>query len=490
MNDVASWLPRNGIMAQQVRGFDWSSTPLGQIESWPPELRTAVAYVLENHFPTALIWRQGLVTIYNDAFRPILGNKPEALGRSFADVWSEAWSEISPIAERAFAGESTFIEDYPLQIDRTGQAELAYFTFSYSPFRAADGTVLGFIDTVMETTDEVRSREALRESQERLNRVLDTDAVGVLFFNGEGVVVGANGAFLRMTGYTREQVDRRELSWRTMTPPEWVADSEEQMEKLVQTGRIGPYQKEYFHADGSRSWMLFAGRDLGDGTIAEYAFDLTPQKRAEDALRASEERSRLLLAELQHRVRNTIAVVRSIARRTAERSDNLEQMISHFEGRLNAFSRIQAAVTRNAGIGVDLKSIVEDELMAVATREGSQLRIKGPDIELNARTGEALSLAIHELATNAIKYGALAAEHGHVRVCWELIPDHGTDQLHFEWIETGVQPPSKPVREGFGHEMLLRSLPYDLGAETNIEFTDSGLRFTMKMPLGPEILVE
>ncbi len=195
-------------------------------------------------------------------------------------------------------------------------------------------------------------------------------------------------------------------------------------------------------------------------------------------------------AELQHRVRNTLAVVRSIARRTADRSESVEQLISHFEGRLNAFSRIQSALARTVGTGVDLRTIVEDELLAVAAREGEHLHIEGPDLCLGPRPAESLGLAVHELATNAVKYGALSAAHGHIRLQWKRIAGKSGEMLHLEWVETGLDQKPAPMREGFGHEMLKRTLPYELGADTKVVFTDDGLRFTLAMPLAPEMLAE
>src|SRR6185503_6809392 len=127
-----------GAVARKVREFDWGATPLGPSRDWPPELKTVVRQILESRFPAAIVWGPAYTTIYNDAFLPILGDKPEALGRSFA--------------ERAYAGEATYISDFPLVIDRYGKPEQAWFTFCYSPLRLSDGTVAGMIDTVVETT--------------------------------------------------------------------------------------------------------------------------------------------------------------------------------------------------------------------------------------------------------------------------------------------------------------------------------------------------
>jgi len=129
--------------AKVIDEFDWSRTSLGPIETWPISLRTVIDMMLASQFPQAVVWGPELITIHNDAFVPILGDKASAIGRSFRDVWAEAWSLIGPIAERAYAGESTFIENYPLLIDRHGYEEQTYFTFCYSPLKGDDGKIVG-----------------------------------------------------------------------------------------------------------------------------------------------------------------------------------------------------------------------------------------------------------------------------------------------------------------------------------------------------------
>jgi PAS domain S-box-containing protein len=138
---------------------------------------------------------------------------------------------------------------------------------------------------------------ALRQSEDRLRRVLETDAVGVLFFDERtGTLIDANDAFLRMSGYSREQVDARELTWQVMTPPEYVEVSREQMQRLALVGRIGPYEKEYFHRDGSRRWMMFSGARLGDDTVVEFAIDISEREELRHAGRRKDE----FLAALSH----------------------------------------------------------------------------------------------------------------------------------------------------------------------------------------------
>ena len=117
--------------------------------------------------------------------------------------------------------------------------------------------------------------EALQAGEERLRRLAGVPGVGILTFDAAtGTLLDANESFFEMTGYSRQQVELRELTWRTMTPPEYIERSERELARLADTGRLGPYEKEYFRADGSRSRMVFAGADLGDGKVVEYCVDL------------------------------------------------------------------------------------------------------------------------------------------------------------------------------------------------------------------------
>ena len=152
---MMNWLQGSSDMAERVRQHDWANTPLGPLEQWPDVLKTTVALCFASRFPQAIVWGPELITLYNDAFAPILGNKPEALGRPFNEVWHEVWSDISPIASAAFSGQATYIENFPLLIQRNDAPEQAYFTFCYSPIRDSRGQVVGMLDTVTETTPTV-----------------------------------------------------------------------------------------------------------------------------------------------------------------------------------------------------------------------------------------------------------------------------------------------------------------------------------------------
>jgi PAS domain-containing protein len=161
-----------GEMGARLRAFDWATTPLGPIEGWSGVLRITVDQMLASKFPACLFWGADLIAIYNDGYRVILGSKPEALGRPMRVTWSEVFDDIRPIAEKALAGEATFIEDFKILVDRNGKLEDAWFTFNYGPVFDEYGQVLGLLDTVVETTGKVLSEKVLRQEKERQQSLL------------------------------------------------------------------------------------------------------------------------------------------------------------------------------------------------------------------------------------------------------------------------------------------------------------------------------
>jgi len=164
-----------GRVGALMQAHDWSQSPLGHPSTWPPSLRTIVGLLLRSRFPMFVAWGGELGFLYNDAYAEILGAKhPDAIGRRFFDIWSEIWTDISPLIDAAMAGQATYREDLPLVMNRKGYDEQTWFTFSYSPVRDGSGEVAGMFCAVSETTSRVVAENALRESERKLRELNET----------------------------------------------------------------------------------------------------------------------------------------------------------------------------------------------------------------------------------------------------------------------------------------------------------------------------
>jgi two-component sensor histidine kinase len=200
-------------------------------------------------------------------------------------------------------------------------------------------------------------------------------------------------------------------------------------------------------------------------------------------MRGLQDRQQVLLSELQHRTRNLLALVQAIARQTLKSSSSLTDFARQFESRLAALSRVQGILARTDHGPVDLKQIVQAELDAHGG--GVAAEISGPSVNLAPNAAQALALALHELATNAVKYGALRDATGKLAIKWSLGHDQDGPKVIIEWRESGVAmpEPAEGRRKGYGTELIERALPYQLNALTTLDFTGDGVRCTVEVPL-------
>jgi two-component system CheB/CheR fusion protein len=191
--------------------------------------------------------------------------------------------------------------------------------------------------------------------------------------------------------------------------------------------------------------------------------------------------------ELQRQIRNVLAVVRSIARRTADTSRSLDEYTMNFEGRLAAYSRTLAMLSHNPELGYDLEFLIAEELLSENAHDGEQVNLSGPTISLRPKPAQTLGLAIHELTTNAVKHGALAHTTGKVEVTWRLQYAGPKTVLVIDWIESGgVRLMVQPTHRGFGLVMLKETLPFELGATCSVEFRNIGFRCRLEIPVADQ----
>ncbi|MGC1333568.1 PAS domain-containing sensor histidine kinase, partial [Pseudomonas sp.] len=286
-----------GEMSEKVRRFDWRATPLGPMEQWSQALRISVELVLSNAFPACLVWGPALTAVHNDAFIPILGDKPEALGRAFNEVWQEVWPAVEPIALRALAGEPTFTRDLPLMVNRRGFFEPAWFTFSYSPLRDEHGQVVGFLDTVIETTDTIlaqRRTHELAASFERQvaertadrNRLWQLSSDIILVTRPTLEVVTLNPAWQQVLGWSEAQLqgsDVLDLVHADDRPRVLAAQA-----RLARGESVHDLDCRLRDSLGGYRWINWSAVP-GDGFFNAVGRDVTQDRERTEALRQAEE---------------------------------------------------------------------------------------------------------------------------------------------------------------------------------------------------------
>jgi PAS domain S-box-containing protein len=299
-----SFLAGGGQMGERIARHDWGATSLGPIERWPAALRTALGMVLDSRFPAFLCWGPDLVMFPNDAYAPILGGK-EGLGRPLSTVWPEVWSTVGPIAERAFAGEGSYYEDFPVRLERYGQVAQAWYTFSYSPVRSEDGAVGGVLCTVAETTDKVRAIAELRQKEEALRRLNETLTHQVAAHAADrdrlwrispdvmaaaslatGRFLTVNPAFTDIFGWSAEEATTRPFM--DMVHPDDRQDVADKMGMLARGTPLVGYETRVLHKDGSHRWVSWTISPEGE-LLYGVARDITAEKHQADALVQAEE---------------------------------------------------------------------------------------------------------------------------------------------------------------------------------------------------------
>jgi two-component sensor histidine kinase len=208
--------------------------------------------------------------------------------------------------------------------------------------------------------------------------------------------------------------------------------------------------------------------------------------QAQLAERAQHEK--VLRHELQHRINNMLTTIRAVARRTRVRSQSLDDFAKSFDDRLAAIARMHALLSGTETSAVAVRKLLLQELAAHGAAEGENLTEGGPELLISARQAEALSMAFHELATNAVKHGALSVDNGRIDVSWKTEASSAENQLRIRWRETGVKIEGKPARRGFGSDILERSIPHLLHGSFERTFHRDGIECVIVLPLerGPQ----
>ncbi|MDX6748769.1 HWE histidine kinase domain-containing protein [Geminicoccaceae bacterium 1502E] len=344
---------------------------------------------------------------------------------------------------------------------------------AFLPPQAADSTV--------DARSDSRALARLRESDRRLNAVLDNATVAVFLMDDRQHCIYMNRAAEELTGYTLDEVlalDRplHDIVHHTRPDGRHFPIEECAIDRAFPANDREQGEETFVHRDGSFYPVAFTASPIRDeaaqvvGTIIEVR-DISAEKEAQ-------ERQRLLINELNHRVKNTLATVQSIAAQSFRRSDCAEEL-ALFNSRLMALSKAHNILTGETWESAGLRRLVENVVEPFGPR---RFVLEGAERRLSPKFAVTLAMVLHELATNAAKYGALSAPGGHVELSWAIMesPD---ERLRLAWQEIGGPPVSRPARRGFGSRLLERQFAREFGAEVKLAFDPDGLACTIEVGL-------
>jgi PAS domain S-box-containing protein len=421
----------------------------------------------------------GLVTSWNTGAERLLGYAESEILDRTADVIfpPEEGGAATAELERQQALATGRAEDDRWQMRKDGTRFWAGGLMMPLAEREA-----GFVKILRDRTQEHIAQTRLRESEERF-RLLATNIPQLVFRSEpDGFRTWGSPQWIEFTGLSLgESVG---LGWLDAVHPDDVAATRAAWDRARESGEYYVEHRVRRASDGAWRWHQTRARPIQEAQAAAAREWVGTMTDIHD-LRGLHDRQQMLMAELQHRTRNLLAVMQAIAGQTLRSSGSLSEFGPQFEARLRALSRVQALLARVSHQAITMRELVLAELVAHGAQPGERVTVEGEPVGLTAEAAQALGLALHELATNAVKYGALSQPGGQLAVSWRVDRGEEGEGVTLEWRETGVAYPgaTPPTNRGYGSQLIGRALPYQLNASTSLVFGPEGVECRISVPL-------
>jgi two-component system CheB/CheR fusion protein len=437
---------------------------------------------------------KGTILQYNRRAIELWGRAPEP-GQTHAQ-FSEGMRFLAPdgtpmsrslITETLVTGEP--LRDVERIVERPDGSQMTV-SVSIDPLRNAKGEVVGAVNCFIDITERKRMDAALAQSrlhaleqEQRLAATYEHAAIGITEVAPDGQLLRVNEATCAITGYSREELTAGKL-FRFTHPDDADPDREGFRKQISGDLEFYSVEKRLVRKGGRVVWLSVRSSPVraNDGRllyVVRVVQDITERK-------AAEQRQKLLVDELNHRVKNTLATVQSLASQTARAAPTPQAFRERFEGRLIALSKAHDQLTVHHWESADLRELMSQSLAPYAGAGPERVVLRGEDVILRPRAVLTLAIAVHELTTNAAKYGALSVPGGRIEARWA--PFQGTDgrqHLRIDWIEQGGPPAAGPHERGFGSRLIEGSIAAELGGKARLAFTREGLRCEIVFPLEP-----
>jgi PAS domain S-box-containing protein len=350
------------------------------------------------------------------------------------------------------------------------------------PLSLPDGSTAQ-LSVTRDITESHAQEERLRDSERRLRELLQALPAAIYTTDAEGRITFFNEAAAELWG-VRPEIGQTQwcgswrMSWPDGTP--LPLDQCPMARSLKESRPVRDVEAFVERPDGTRVAVLPYPTPLRDpdGRLVGAVNMLVDISRHKDA----ERHQRLLINELNHRVKNTLATVQSVAAQSFRGAAESAAFRS-FEGRLVALAKAHDVLTRESWESADIGDVVGEAISAHRSDEADRFDVSGPSVRLAPQLALSLAMAVHELCTNAAKYGALSNAEGRVTIGWTKRTDRGRERLTFRWSESGGPPLVPPPRRGFGTRLIERGLAEELSAEVRLDFAPDGLRYEVDTEL-------
>jgi two-component system CheB/CheR fusion protein len=345
------------------------------------------------------------------------------------------------------------------------------------PYRDLNNVIDGVVITIIDISD----HKELERDQAHLAAIVASSEDAIISHDLEGTITSWNVGAKKIYGYTASEMIGQPMS--TLLDDVQIDEWPQNLARLREGKPVTDIDISRVtkgHRVVNVSLTISPMRD-GKGVIigaSAVARDISSRKLAE-------ERANMLMAELDHRVKNILSVVSSVVTQTLKESESNKTARAEIEGRIQAIARAHSLLTERGGVEGSLRELVDNELRPY--KRNANVTISGDDIVLTSRANLSIALAIHELATNAAKYGALSTSEGHLDVTWQIKGASHNPELEISWQEAEGPVVTPPIRRGFGTKLIERSLVIGLSAKVNREFLETGVRCVISVPLTPDI---
>ena len=435
--------------------------------------------ILDNALDYAILTADmnGLIVSWSSGAEKLFGWKPEEIIGQPLDVLFTEEDRMNRLPETRQQMASLHRIDVVERFHQRKDGTTFWASGDLQALYSDDGKQQGFLKIVRDRTDEQRHSETLRLSEERLRLAQQAAGIGAFEIDRDRKMIEATPQFLKLLGFEESP----ELSLNDFYSV--IVDNPKQIAKqMLQTRQdeslITHLEFQIKRADTKQLrwigyWAEAAPKDVGKSMkhrILGVLQDITERRDAQ-------EKQALLSGELAHRVKNILAIVQSIANQTLTESTSVTKALQDFSVRLNALAHAQDILTQGATSSADLKQIVESSL-DIHDKTKKRFIISGPPVSLSPQTALSMALALHELSTNAVKYGALSSKNGIVEINWTI----NKDEFRFSWREKGGPTVSQPTKLSFGSKLIKRLLPARFNGHAELDYAPEGFSFELTAP--------